>query len=248
MSDNQWYPGTITDWDMAIGPVNTTSDQRLGKILIEREYAEMTEAGTDDYSFICWADDCVFRNNVFSMRGTNVRAAIWIGKRGIEPAPKRARVYNNSCFNSRSDGSPGCVNITAGSDHVVVGNLLQSNNSSSRVLTGSSGVVQNDDNIVQFTPQFEAERPLKRADFRLLESSPARNAFGTAPLYQAFVDVQLAARPEDSGGSWDVGASEYGGVPAPISLPPGPPPGEIPEPGDGGGEEPSSPAAPVLLP
>jgi hypothetical protein len=230
ISDNQ-FVGGANGWDVTIGPQNSNEDERVYRVLIERNLFRSGPQG--NVTLMLWASDATVRNNVFDLSASAGGDGIVIARRGIEPPPVNGEVNNNTCYSA--SGSVNCSSFAAGSGHVSLNNLaIGAAGSSASGIAGGG-------NLVTTTPPWTATSPVRLADYR---TDPSRASAlvdtGSAVAVAAF-DPLGVAQPFDGNGDniarWDIGAFEVGTAGGGGgTIPPPPPP------------SPTAPAAPVLLP
>lgn len=92
---NNDLQGGMNQWNLTVGPGNETSDERVRNVLIEKNFFK---AGSNNVThLIINAQDVSVRNNLFNLTGmVDQHTAIAVEQRGIEPAPDRVRIYNNT--------------------------------------------------------------------------------------------------------------------------------------------------------
>jgi hypothetical protein len=191
-------------WTVAITPQDDGKDERIRDIVIERN---LFLAGTTQVPLIIAAQDVLVRGNVFNRGEQDL--CVEIGQRGIEPAPTRVAVINNTCYSDdrptllRADSST--TNITA-FNNLVVGPNADAGSLPSERLTSSAG------NLVTDSPGFAVSSPGEDwHDYALTGTSPALDAADAIAVNPW--DFSGHACPVDGDGSGsaeaDVGAFEY---------------------------------------
>ncbi|HTF90346.1 MAG TPA: PKD domain-containing protein [Planctomycetota bacterium] len=84
----------VSQWSVAIGPQHAQADERIRQVVYERNRSQ--NSGID---LMIWARKVTVRNNVFNGSITQLNpTAVWIGRRGIEPASDDVRVFNNTVY------------------------------------------------------------------------------------------------------------------------------------------------------
>lgn len=147
----------------------------------------------------------IWRNNlIYGNRGES----IVIKNNSSNPAPRNARIYNNTCYNAGGSN----VSISSGVYDVYVQNNICYQSGSSNISISASGTVVNDHNYTQ-NPSFVN---VAAGDFSLQPGSPCIDA-GVA-LTGFADDFRGASRP--SGAGWDIGAYEYTTGSQPVPPPP----------------------------
>jgi hypothetical protein len=203
ISDNRFDCSGGTQWCVALGPQNDTSDERLRDVIAERNYFGPGE-GTS-VALLVWAADVSVRDNVFH-RGT-FPTCVEVGTRGVEPSPTRVTLVHNTCF---SEVASGHRLVSVGS---VTGDITAFNN---LVVGGTSPVVASGAELMRLTDEANnlllgsadfADPALDSfQDFALPAGSPAIDAADAA--HQTFWDI--AGTPRPLGTAPDCGAFEYG--------------------------------------
>lgn len=225
ISDNT-FVGTASAWDVAIGPQNSTEDERVYRAIIERNLFRLGPAGA--VSLVVWGSDITVRNNVFDVSAASGGEGVLITRRGIEPAPTNDEVNNNTCYSAT--GTVECVRISGGgTGHASLNNLAVGAVGSSASGVGTS-------NLAITASPWAAVTPSQLGDYR---TDPARGSAlidAGSTVAAAGLDPLGVVQPTDGDRSgvaqWDIGAFEVG----------------TPTGGGGGGGPPlNPPAAPVLL-
>jgi hypothetical protein len=202
ISDNVFRSSGGHDWTVAIGPQNDQSDERVRDILMERN---LFLPGTALVGVIVWAQDVTLRNNLMN-RGAE-GTCISGGTRGLEPAPTRIAVINNTCYSEASK-------VTMVAFDASATNVSAFNNLVTGPTAGTSAInaaYMQASNLFTASPGLTKSPPTSAADFALLPDSPAVDA--ADPSVNATWDFHGMSRPVDGDGSGssepDVGAVEY---------------------------------------
>jgi PKD repeat protein len=233
ISENQFHGGD-DNWSVVIAPQDTSSDERLRRILIEGNYFTVSNTGGGRVALLVAADESVARNNVMNYAGDNVESVcVQFERHGVEPAHFGNRAENNTCYDPDAVTTPViAVNVSSASS-TVRGNLLVAQRPGAFVGRGPAGTVI-EDNVTLGSSPFVVATPTQVNDFALRAGTPAIDAVPS----QVRLGYDLNGNPRrldgDGNGSAisDAGAFELGGG----APPPPPPPPTTP------------PAAPVLLP
>ena len=94
ISDNRIKGEAISAW---YGPVNSSRDERLGDAVIERNTFECVP--TTGYHLIVSGVNVTIRNNLTRLDdGSAYQVPIEVMRRGLEPAPDRVRLLNNTMY------------------------------------------------------------------------------------------------------------------------------------------------------
>lgn len=195
LADNRFSTDGGHDWTVTIGPQNATSDERIRDVLIERNAFTPGSAST---TMMLWGSDITVRNNVF-LRGES-GDCLGAGQRGVEPAPERVHVYNNTAY-SENPGGPRCFAFGGSlSEALVKNNLVVGLSGEGTVLDGSA---EEEGNILTSAPGFETMPPQNPADVQLTSSSVAVDAGVSVPLWSDYF-----GEPRPMGSGVDVGAVE----------------------------------------
>ncbi|HTF91352.1 MAG TPA: PKD domain-containing protein [Planctomycetota bacterium] len=110
----------ISQWSVAIGPQHAAVDERVRNVVFERNRSY--NAGVD---LMIWARNVTVRNNIFD--GSTTQAyptAVWVGRRGIEPASDNVKVYNNTVYQA---GHPATQYNPFYVEPVVTSTLVENN-------------------------------------------------------------------------------------------------------------------------
>jgi hypothetical protein len=100
--------GSSGPWQVCIGPSGENNNCFLTDIIFERnkffpDYGEQSSRSVQ-IELLIWASYITIRNNIFDGTGSaNSYTGIFIGRRGIEPAPHNNNIYNN-IFYRQNDG------------------------------------------------------------------------------------------------------------------------------------------------
>lgn len=99
ISDNK-IVGASNPWMIAIGPQNSTNDERVKDVISERNW--LIAGSGMQVAEIIFASDVTSRSNIFDMSaGASWQTGIHVGRRGVEPAPSNIRVYNDTFYSSK---------------------------------------------------------------------------------------------------------------------------------------------------
>jgi hypothetical protein len=188
-------------WSVAIAPQDDQKDERIKHVLVERN---LFLPGTAQEPLIVSAQDVVIRGNVVNRADGTI--CFEVNQRGIEPAPARITVENNTCY---STGSAQLLNINDATEVTVANNLVVGPKITKSSLPSGTGVTSN----------------IALTDAGLAKSAPGddwRDYMPTAgsPLIDAADDTAFCpwdysgrSRPVDGDGDGkaqgDVGALEY---------------------------------------
>jgi hypothetical protein len=152
------------------------------------------------------AQDATVRNNRADGTG-NGMTLVDAFRRGIEPLPDRARVYNNTLYRGDSGALTACI-IEAGSGSRVFNNLV-SNPAGTAVPYVANVAVTAGNNLSLASPGFVGTDPYAASFLQLAPASPAIDKGAAVPVYD---DCASLPRPVDGDGTggaqYDVGASE----------------------------------------
>jgi hypothetical protein len=210
------------------GPQNVTSDERLRRILVERNHFTFGGSSLKRTGVEIAADDSTVRNNLFDLSGDGKGGrCVWLRHFGAEPIHSGNEVLHNTCYDSDSTSSNKLV-LMAGPGRAV-GNLMVAPNIDTPTAGTNRSVL---DNVTLTKSPFVTAPPLNRGDFLLKAGS---SAIDTSSTDVVVLDAGRGVRPVDGNGDGvsraDAGAFEFGA-----------------KPGGGGGGAPSTPpAAPILL-
>jgi hypothetical protein len=203
ISDNIFRSSGGHDWTVAIGPQNDQSDERVRDILFERN--RFLPGDVALVAVILWAQDVTVRDNLLN-RGPQ-RQCIAGGTRGLEPAPTRISVYNNTCYSDVSGVSIAGFDSSS-SEIRIYNNLIAGPMADGGSVNAS---YMNGGNLFTSSPGFATSPPLDAADYVLTAGSPAIDA--ADPSVGSTWDFRGESRPvdgDDSGSAEaDVGALEY---------------------------------------
>jgi hypothetical protein len=191
------------NWLVSTGPQNTTSNEVVQDIVIERN--DVHFGGESTTAFDLRGSNHTVRNNTVIMTGSPFAGTVAVfAPRGIEPPPDNNRVYNNSAF--RSD-TPGFVFVNAAgtaTNTSMYNNLASAPNASSATLTSGSGTITQSNNLITNAPGWVAASPTTALQFDLASTSSSIDAGATVPVFD---DFEEAPRPQ--GSARDRGAFEY---------------------------------------
>lgn len=192
ISDNQ-IVGGINAWTVSIGPQNDVNDERVRKVLIERNW--FTSGTGTNISIDTSAANSVIRNNVFTLNtitGTNGHIGVLVQQRGGEAVPDDVSVYGNSIY-SKTIGSFAGVSVGAATNVVVKNNIGWAPTSTSRnMITGSGSASaiklnnSSDSQVFSIDPKWTSSTPTLPASFRPISGSYAIGAAADVPVYSDF--------------------------------------------------------------
>lgn len=231
LSENHFHGGA-TSWNSSLGPQDTTSDERLRRILVENNYFTFGTTGFSRIGLLVAADETVVRNNIFNHAGDNEKSmCIQLRRAGAEPMHFGTRAEHNTCYDPDATSSPTtAVDVYGNNNSEIRGNLLVA--TLPNQFTGPADAILAN-NLAMTASPFVSAAPALATGFALRSGTSAVDAAPsslTAPY-----DFRGAPRRQDGDGNGsaiaDVGALEIAGGTG------GPPP-PVPQP----------PAAPVLLP
>lgn len=212
ISDNVF--GGCGPWPVGIGPQNTTSDERLRNIIIERnrfvaDYG-LLHSTLVTIGMHIWARYVTMRNNILDGTGggTSYRA-IQLSERGIVPDQDYVYIYNNTIYRGNAGSSTHYgIDIFDLATHVIARNNLVSfpyaTGTHDDIYNLSADLVESN-NIIVDDPDFidpNNATPLSR-NFNIASDSEAVNTGYSVPVYEDFSE---ATRPN---GNYDIGAYEY---------------------------------------
>jgi PKD repeat protein len=205
-------------WPVAIGPQDSSQDERLRDIVLEKNrffpgYGEQSCCSSPvQISLNLWASHTTVRNNIFAGTGSSQYfTAISIDRRGGEPTATNNQIYNNTIF--KSDLLPGytaCTGISIGaeaSQTVLRNNLVHfpAETVAVSMIDDDSGDLLSDHNLLTATPGLTDpdNTDWLQKDFSLQNGSPAQNQGADVPVWD---DCEGNPRPSD--GAYDLGAFE----------------------------------------
>jgi hypothetical protein len=230
ISENRFHGGN-NNWIMTLAPQNSTSDERLRRLLIEGNYFTVGTSTYGRIGILMDADESVIRNNVFELTGdARGSQCVVIRREGAEPDHFGNAVYNNTCV----DLDPG-VNVTAVSidaaSSTSFGNLVVGASPTSGGVRGTTAQYD----VLLTSPPFVTATRQGIGDYQLGSGTPAVDRLPAGPSirYDAVGNGRRADGDANGTVLADAGALERGG-----SSGSTPPPSPSPTP----------PAAPVLLP
>lgn len=206
ISDNKFVASDNTDWTVTVGPQNSSYDERLRNIIIERNWF-VSGSGTSVSLYINAADVTV-RNNICNATSSSGQTCVSIGPRGTEPPPNNVSVLNNTIYGTTSASFSGITVAATSINTTVYNNLGSAPLATSPVMVrnNGTGTVQGN-NLLNNSPAtlFVSPTPVAPVDFRLNSISPARDFTPTIPI-PVFSDFFLTSRPQS--GAIDLGAVE----------------------------------------
>ena len=206
ISDNKFTDAT-SDWSVSIEPQNNTSDERVRDVIVERNW--FVSGALNQVALLLSAVDITVRDNICDMTGGLGHTCVSVAQRGIEPAPVRVAVLNNTFFSASTGGFVGLSIGSTASNITLQNNLASAPSATSPVMlvgTGASGLVQSN-NLLNNSPGtlFVSATPTVPANFGLAAGSPARDTgFSTVHVFSDFFGQ---SRP--NGGAIDIGAAEF---------------------------------------
>jgi hypothetical protein len=122
----------VNTWSVGLGPQNSTSDERVRGVVVERN--RFYDGGAD---LLVWARQVTVRNNIFHGHDdADDYVAVIVERRGIEPPPDAVGVYNNTVY---FGGAPDWVRIA--SVAASAANTIVSNNVISAPNAGSAPII-----------------------------------------------------------------------------------------------------------
>jgi len=204
LSDNVFRSTGGHDWTVAIAPQNDQKDERVRHVLVERNLFLPGPAGVP---LKISAQDVVVRDNVFN-RGA-LEHCVEVNQRGIEPAPARISLVNNTCYGT---DAPTLVFLKGDTADVTAFNNLIAGSKIKDGAFDGAGLAAQGSNLVTSKPGFVAAQPgVEARDYQLTAGSPAVDAADARSVSPW--DFTARARPVDGNGSGtaegDVGAFEY---------------------------------------
>jgi len=198
------------NWDVNIGPQNTTRDERIRDVIIERNF--FTAGDFAQVQLNLWATRVHVRNNVFLMNrggGALVTGVNSWGRRGLEPAHFGNQIYNNTFYSSDRGtfGRKTAVGRDAATD-LVANNLMY-------VPFGSKtlGAASTSQNTMAHENPFVSGNPVIPTDFALRPGSSAIDVGEF--LAQNGSDYLGGTRPLLGQDPYDAGALEASSDPPP---------------------------------
>jgi hypothetical protein len=209
VSDNKFIGGNGV-WMIAIGAQNTTSDERMKNIIVERNW--FVNSTSNESSLVVRSTDVTVRNNIADM--TNSGRFIRVQTDGVEPTANNVAVYNNTGYSSLAGGST-FIRVDGYSTNVTVqNNLAYSPNTAGtdaiQLFDGftAAGYYQSNnstDTQMKNTDPFIGPIPTNPtpSDFRLASGS---YGLDTGAIVKVFSDFFRTSRPRN--GVIDLGAVE----------------------------------------
>jgi len=202
-------------WPVSIGPQNTTSDERISDIIVERNLwrAEGARSPAAPPPFMGLRSsamgDLTFRNNIFDATGaTDGYAALEVVRATTPALPVRNVVFaNNLIYRSDKVGNEIWF-VTAGQD--VEGLLVRNNFGVAlqywrTLVVADSGIgTVADHNLWASQASFVSSEPIEPLDFTPTASSEAINAGAATSVLDDYAGTLRAG-----GGAPDLGPFEY---------------------------------------
>lgn len=193
---NNRFQGNL--WTVVVAPQNTSMDEPISHVLIERNRTLSTGITQADYAIE--ARDVTIRNNVMDGSLSSRFCGVQIHAGGVVRDPQRVRIESNTMYKAGSANEARMVVVEGGSDILVRNNFGAFPAVSSAVRGILSGSATSDHNLLSDVPGFV---DAARGDFHLLPSSPAVGA-GVAS-FRVWDDYDEAERPASG---VDLGAFE----------------------------------------
>ncbi len=205
-------------WPVTIGPQDSTHDERLRDIILEKNrfysgYGDQSCCSSAvQVALYVSAADVSVRNNIFDGTDSSVYyTAIRISQRGIEPLPSGNHIYNNTVYKADLlSGYTSCrgIDIDASAVQTVVrNNLVHLPSSATEVemIRNDSTDLVSDHNLLTDLPGLAdpGNMDFLQKDFSLLAGSPAENQGTEVSVWDDFAGTN---RPQD--GLYDIGAFE----------------------------------------
>jgi PKD repeat protein len=213
ISDNILHGGPGNAWLVSIAPQNSSVDERIRDVIIERNYLVIGQVDSGMQALDISATHVTVRNNIMDMSVASGSYCISVGQRGIEPAPQNIAIYNNTCFTNHAQTLIAAFLGTGVSDVIALNNLAVSAVTKDLQAIGNFGATNVTDtaNVATIEHVFLTDAPTTAADFQLRAGASVIDQGTTAPgLGDDFVS---GPRPQDGNGdttaNFDVGAFEY---------------------------------------
>lgn len=184
---------------VTLGPQNSSSDERLRNIVIERNLISMSSNTVS--GLIIEGVNMTVRNNTFY--GDTADSVAQVKTRGTEPAPDSIKFYNNSAYRSSASFSFGCLDFINGTNHQAYNNLCWSPNlAGATMFKGTTGLTQSNNStntqVRQVTNPFVGTptSPSVITNFQNASGSYAAGAgLNTIKVYRDIVNTQQTNPP-----------------------------------------------------
>ena len=204
--------GSSGPWPVSIGPQNSTSNENLSDLIIEKNrfiaaYGSQSPRPVNT-GLMFGGRYVTVRNNIFDGSGnTEGYRGVVIERRGIENTPLGNRIYNNTIYKDGTSVWPyeGVVVDSTASDTIIRNNFVSfpvANNK--ELITDYSGNATVSHNLLVDNHGFvdaTNNNPLRR-NFSLTASSPAINQGTNVPVFE---DIRGLERT----GVYSLGAYHY---------------------------------------
>lgn len=189
ISDNQ-IVGGINAWTVSIGPQNDTNDERVRKVLLERNW--FTSGSATSVTIDLSAANSVVRNNVFTLNTVPGGTTILVQQRGVEAVPDDVSVYGNSIY-SKTTGQFVGVSVGAATNVVIKNNIGWAPLASTRNMitgTGSAAATKSnnssDSQVFSVNPKWTSSTPALPTDLQPISGSYAIGTATDVPVYSDF--------------------------------------------------------------
>ena len=220
VSDNLF--GSSGPWPVSIGPQNSSADERLKDIVLEKNRF-FSSYGTLSSSLVqvslnVAAQYVTLRNNIFDGEGSSrYYAAINIKHEGIESPPLGVRIFNNTVY--KTDDTDGAMyeeysafNVDAAAKGTIIrNNLVQFSTGMAirEIISGSATDVIQDHNLLTDNAGLvdPDNSDLLQKNFGLSQSSQAHDAGIRVSVFEDFAGN---IRPLDS--AYDLGVFEQSNI------------------------------------
>jgi hypothetical protein len=206
------FTGGVHAWTVVIGPQNSSSDERLRDLVVERNF--FLSGPSTQVALVVRAQDVTVRNNLFDLTEGPATSCARVDRGGIEPPPARVHFLSNTCFSGDATDATLVWIEEASASTTLINNLVAGPASASEPLVrdpgAGTGLVERS-NLATRTPGFVVAAPTRADGFALAAGSPAIDVGEIVP--GLLVDFAGTTRPVDGNGSGsaevDVGAFEY---------------------------------------
>jgi hypothetical protein len=195
---------TSSQWAVTLGPQDSGADERLSDVIVERN--QFLSAGSYlGVSLLVWARDVSVRNNLFDGTDANFGGytAITVAQRGVEAAPERVAILNNTAYRGDSSAEFLFTSVEGLAQNTIVRNNLAAAplaTTKNMVSSVSTTTLQSNNLLASILPFVNA--PAR--DFHLTATSSAIDQGMPVPVFD---DFEQNSRP--CGNGWDLGAFEY---------------------------------------